>query len=404
MNTTDLTRFPLDPTVQQYEKLARDLLADCRAYRAKAIARVKKFHPRSARMLEQREFTLADAQIVLAREHGFRTWKQFTKHIKEVIRNDSPVHQFESAADAIVSGDAATLKSLLKENPELIRARSTRVHRAMLLHYVGANGFENYRQKTPKNAVEIAKILLSAGAEVNALGDMYGRSNTLGLVATSVHPRVAGVQNELMKLLLDHGATFELSVDPNYAGGSIVNACLANGRPGAAEFLARRGATLDLEGAAGVGRLEEVESFFNSEGSLKTTATKAQLKSGFNWACEYGRTNVVRFLLPRGIKLGEIHHGETGLHWASYGGHADIVKLLLQWKAPLEIKDKRFNVTPLGWAVHGWANPPNERRGNGYYEIVALLVAEGAKVEPRWKKDKKVRADARMQAALQGTI
>ena len=31
------------------------------------------------------------------------------------------------------------------------------VHRATLLHYVGANGVEAYRQKTPPNATEIAR-------------------------------------------------------------------------------------------------------------------------------------------------------------------------------------------------------------------------------------------------------
>ena len=60
------------------------------------------------------------------------------------------------------------LKKLLREDPELIRARSTREHRATLLHYVSANGVESYRQKTPKNIVRITKLLLDAGAEAKA--------------------------------------------------------------------------------------------------------------------------------------------------------------------------------------------------------------------------------------------
>src|SRR5207247_10518438 len=96
-------------------------------------------------------------------------------------------------------------------------------------------------------------------------------------------------------------------------GQRAVNGCLANGRPEAAEFLARRGAPLDLEGAAGVGRLDLVKSFVNEDGSLKANATTAQMKSGFNWACEYGRTSVVDFTLQKGIEVGERHRGETGL-------------------------------------------------------------------------------------------
>ena len=51
----------------------------------------------------------------------------------------------------------------------------TREHGATLLHYVAANGIENYRQKTPPNIVELTKLLLDSGAAVNAIADLYGR-------------------------------------------------------------------------------------------------------------------------------------------------------------------------------------------------------------------------------------
>lgn len=87
-----------------------------------------------------------------------------------------------------------------------------------------------------------------------------------------------------MELLIDHGAIID-----GPKGGSAVNVCLHSGRREAAEFLASRGARLDLEGAAAVGRLDVVKSFFNKEGSLKPTATRRQMKDGFAWACEFGR-------------------------------------------------------------------------------------------------------------------
>jgi hypothetical protein len=70
---------------------------------------------------------------------------------------------FESAADAVAGGDVATLRSLLAADPRLIRARSAREHHATLLHYVAANGVEDERQRTPANAVEVAKTLLESG-------------------------------------------------------------------------------------------------------------------------------------------------------------------------------------------------------------------------------------------------
>src|SRR5262249_23178679 len=157
---------------------------------------------------------------------------------------------------------------------------------ATLLHYVAANGVEDFRQKTPKNAVQVARLLLDAGAEVDAENrDGKGGGAALGLVAASYPPAKAGLQNALLEVLLDAGAC----PDGFPGGWNPLTAALANGRGDAAEFLAQHGARLDLEGAAGVGRLDVVQSFFNPDGSLKANATQEQLRSGFTWACEYGR-------------------------------------------------------------------------------------------------------------------
>ncbi len=321
--------------------------------------------------------------------------------------SNSPVSQFEAAADAIVTGNLATLATLLTNNPELVRTRSTREHRSTLLHYVSANGIEDFRQKTPKNIVEISKLLLNAGADVNAESDAYGgRSTTLGLTATSVHPENAGVQLPLMELLIDRGALLEV---PD--GKSAVLACLHNGRGPAAEFLANRGARLDLEGAAGVGRLDLVKSFFDQNGRLKSPATQEQMKDGFAWACEFGRTPVVDFLLQRGIDVNTKlrHDGQTGLHWAASGGHAGTVKLLLDHGAPIDAKDASYGGTPLGWALYAWENTTATNRAGrqSYYEVIALLVRAGAKLDDRddeasRRAADKLQSDPRMRAALSG--
>lgn len=265
------------------------------------------------------------------------------------ISLNSPVSKFEEAVDAIVSGDLQALRKLLSETPDLVRARSTREHNSTLLHYVSANGVEDFRQKTPQNIVEIAGLLLDAGAEVSAESNAYrGRCTTLGLTATSCHPHNAGVQIPLIELLLERGAIID---GPD--GYSGVNGCLQNGRGEAAEFLAHRGARLDLEGAAGVGRLDVVQSFFRKDGGLKPPATQDQMRDGFAWACQFGRTEVVDFLLQRGMQAdAKLRHGETGLHWAAYGGHALIVRLLLDHGAPIDVKDDRYDGTPLDWALH----------------------------------------------------
>ena len=351
------------------------------------------------------DYSAADAGSIIVQNHCFENWGQFASYATALEDGRSAVARFERAVDAIVSGKAHTLEKLLRDDPNLVRARSTRQHHSTLLHYLGANGVEGLRQRTPKNAVQIAEMLLDAGAEVDALADMYGGGcTTLGLVATSIHPKVAGVLHDLIDVLLEHGA--RLDAPGSGRATALVNGCLANGRADAAEYLARRGAPLDLEGAAGVGRLDLVKSFFNSDGSLKNTATSAQRKDGFTWACEHGRTDVVEYLLDRGIDAGELlprPHGQTGLHWAAHGGHVDTVKALLRRRAPVDAKDNRFDGTPLDWALHGWRELETDAAANSsYHDVVALLVAAGSRVAPEWLKDENVQGDPRMFAALSG--
>jgi len=343
----------------------------------------------------------ADARSIVARIHEFESWNAFAAHARAVEDPNAPAARFEAAVDAVVSGDLAGLKRLLARDPDLVRARSSRTHHSTLLHYVGANGVEAFRQRTPKRAVEILETLLDAGAGVDATADMYGGgSTTLGLVATSIHPKLAGLQEALIDTLLARGAR----LDAQGAGHDhpLVNGCLANGRQEAAELLASRGAPLDLEGAAGVGRLDLVRSFFDADGRLRPPATVKQMKDGFSWACEYGRTDVAAFLLDRGVHVGDRlrPHGQTGLHWAAHGGHLDVVALLLARHAPLDLRDESFDGTPLEWALHGWSEADEKAP---YYDVVARLVAAGGLVEAAWLEQKPVRSDPRMVAALGGT-
>jgi hypothetical protein len=365
MLTTDLTPLPGNPSLEQYKKQAKDLLKLAKSGDSGVIRRIGKHGLFSA----DGQFALADAQLTIAREHGFESWPKFALHVKELARLSSPISNFESAADAIVAGDVVKLTTLLTQHPDLVRARSTRTHQVTLLHYVGANGVEDYRQKSPPNAVDVAAVLLKAGAEVDAVARIYGEDTPLGLVATSGHPQRAGVQLALMELLLSYGA----AIDGIAGQRSILIAALHNGRKEAAEFLASRGAQLDLEGAAGVGRLDVVEGFFDAAGGLKASATKAQMELGFLWACEYGRNDVVEFLLQRGVDLeAQQNTGLTGLHWAVVGAQLEAVKLLLKRGASLEARN-RYGGRALGQAL--WCKSNNDEVD--YRPIIETLLQAG---------------------------
>jgi len=348
------------------------------------------------------------AQEIIAANHEFDSWDDFLDWQRAANVPASPVASFEAAADAIGNGDLATLRRLLRDDPDLIRARSARKHHSTLLHYVGANGIEAFRQKTPKNALEILRFLLDAGAEVDAPAGMYGGgSTTLGLVATSIHPLLAGVQEELMGELLVRGAALE---DPRAGGNdqSAIAGCLANGRPQAARYLADRGARLDLDGAAGVGMLNAVERFFDANGHLVAGATVEQMKRGFDWACQYGHADVVGYLLRRGVDPAGPREGASPLHWAGYGGNRAVVAALLQAGAPVNARDATYDGTPLGWALYGWAEQRGRSGSERYYDAVSELIRAGGTVAPEWLReedrgypiDEYLRDDERMAFAM----
>ena len=93
------------------------------------------------------------------------------------------------------------LKSL-DQNPELIHYQSKYGHGASMLHYVGANGVELWRQQLPENLPYLTSILLERGADKNALMKVYGKEMTpLELVQSSEHPFIAGIDQELIELL-----------------------------------------------------------------------------------------------------------------------------------------------------------------------------------------------------------
>ena len=170
------------------------------------VTHITCWHPKlvchSADEIMNSSFTLDDARQTIARECGFVNWSDVEE------RGTSPPDPvFELAVDTLLSGDVEKLRGLLASDPSLIHQRSSFGHRSTLLHYVGSNGVETYRQRVPMNLAEITRLLVQAGADVNATANMYGGgSTTLGLLITSDHPAKAGVTGDVLKVLVDAGA------------------------------------------------------------------------------------------------------------------------------------------------------------------------------------------------------
>ena len=361
--------LPFRARLEDYEQQARQLLDGHRTGDADAIRIIHENHPRfldetitwrpkfmSSADIQQAPFDLDAARLALARWYTFADWTALKEYV-DAVSVDGPVFWFESAVEAIVNGDLATLRTLLRDHSELIRARSTRrspheppVHGATLLHYVAANGVEGHRQKTPANAVEIARTLLEAGAEVDATAGMYrGQYATMSMLVSSAHPAKAGLQPALAELLLDFGAAIE-GLGSELWKSPLMTA-LAFGYQDTAEMLVRRGAPIrTVAAAAGLGRLDDAIR-------LLPEAEPLDRHRALALAAQLGHAEIVRRLLEAGEDPNRYNpdgnHGHsTPLHQAAFAGHDDVVHLLVERGARLDIRDTVWHGTPLGWALH----------------------------------------------------
>jgi ankyrin repeat protein len=228
---------------------------------------------------------------------------------------------FERAADAVAFGDLEGLRAALDREPALVRARSPRRHRATLLHYSAANGTEAPRQRTPSNAAAIAQLLVERGAEVDAPCRLYGGgATTMGLLLSSSIPQNAGLDGDLVRVLVRAGAKLDdgLMVGAIEMGQSRSTAALIEG-----------GLPLDnLLYAAAVDRVDVLDQL---------------LRAGFDVNTRY-------------------RIGLTALHAAAYTGHARAVRFLLEHGADATIRETHYDNTPADGA-----------RYHGRHEIADLL-------------------------------
>jgi ankyrin repeat protein len=173
--------------------------------------------------------------------------------------------------------------------------------------------------------------------------------------------------------------------------GEPIMTALAFGYPDAAETLVRRGARVDnVVGAAALGRLELVKTFFEPDGRPRADAPARPVrwvpapqspKVLVDWALihasKFGHAAVVDFLLRMRAdpRLGD-EQGLTALHWAAWSGHIDVMESLIRGKAPLEARNV-YGGTVLDFTAWASLNAP---RTPDYVPVVQCLLRAGADV------------------------
>lgn len=154
----------------------------------------------------------------------------------------------------------------------------------------------------------------------------------------------------------------------NDSGVSAVLSATYFGRKEIRDLLMARGARLELQDAAAVGRLDRVKDLVQNDPSQ----ANAYSTDGFPvvaLASVFGHAEVARYLKEKGADINAIATNGSGynaLTGAVTGGHTEIVAWLLESGA-----DANYRYGP------GYT-PLLAAAANGHLEIVKLLLAKGA--------------------------
>lgn len=175
------------------EKLAIHLWKAYEEDHQVVLNEINNYHPnffgKTWKEIKSQGFQISDAYHTIAKEYGYDAWKE--------VPVDEIDITYEKAIDSLLQGDQKTLKELFINNPTLQSKKSQYGHGASLIHYVGSNGFEFYRQVVPLNLPILLDDLINMGCNVHAKMKVYGGEYAMiDLLNTSAHPKEAGILHE----------------------------------------------------------------------------------------------------------------------------------------------------------------------------------------------------------------
>lgn len=309
---------------------------------------------------------------------------------------------------AFVDAHAAARLGLFRRLKELVSAEPAQVH---------ARGGDGQTPLHFASTVEIAGYLLDWDADIDAR-DIDHESTPVqymlrdrphiarALVArgawTDILIAAALGDLDLVRLHLDRdpGAIRTRVSDAWYpkrnphAGGTILIWVLGANRAAhhvAREFLhedvfrllmERSPVELQLTVACELGDESAVQRLLASHPNLADSFAEEDRRS-LPAAAENNNTAALRLMLSAGWPVdARARHNATALHWAAWHGNAEAVRLLLGRGAPTEVRGDDWDLTPLGWSLHGSENSWHRATGDHCAVVEALLAAGAALPRP----------------------
>jgi ankyrin repeat protein len=244
--------LPARPNLEQYKKQAKDLVKNFGHGDSQTLARIGRHHPRFHKLrvseIQSEPFARTDAQLIIAREHGFESWPKFAKHIETinlicsvasltdpvaafiemacVPRHSSHVSGTLDHAEMILSqypqvanrniyvaailADEAAVRGFLSADPKSATATGG-PHGWDALTYLCFSRYLRLDHARSEQFVLTARTLLDAGASARTgWYEMIDHPNPRPTFESAIYGAAGIAQHpELTRLLLERGA------DPN---------------------------------------------------------------------------------------------------------------------------------------------------------------------------------------------
>jgi ankyrin repeat protein len=361
--------LPAHPNLEQYKKQAKDLARACAGGDPAALARVARQHPQFAGVSEGtpvRRVALTDAQLIIAREHGFESWPKFAAHIttlnleRAVAVLDDPVASFIRAAcvprhDSHTSGTLEEAELILSLYPRValaniftaaIRADEAGVREFLARDRTRATAkggpedwdalthlcFSRYLRLDPARSdafVRTARALLEAGANANTgWYEMIDYPNPRPVLESAIYGAAGIAHHEgLTRLLLEYGADPNDEETPYHAAEgydlAAVKALLESGRLNPTSLntlLLRKCDWHDLEGLR----------LLLEHGADPNAMTRWGNNALHHALLRDNRLANITLLMDHGAdpSLKNMHNGMSGTAIAAKRGRGDVLRLL----------------------------------------------------------------------------
>lgn len=359
---------------------------------------------------------LADAQLAVAREYGFPSWRRLKAHVDDVGSSTQSPEVDVTVADFLEhvgTGRLDEVRAMLAATPHLANA-------------VGPHPFWGGRPQALHVAIEAKRrdmfdLLLDHGSDVNGSNDQYDHWSPLMIAINQEQPgmidelRRRGAHVGLLEALMlaDDGRVEELlrpgtlpDIAPNRGsilafartpfaidrlialgvpadvkdrwGSTPIDAISRLGPRGRAliEHMVARGIAAAPKEYARVGDLAMLARLVESDPVI------ARLESVMMAAVDSGHHTLIQWLLERGANVNaraEAESRHTALHSAAWNGDLAMVKLLVEAGADRAARDELHDGTPLDWARTSISVSNNPKCAEVVAYLEAIEAGEGNK-------------------------